>query len=113
MSAPAELPEPQSELPEIPQRQLRNNVSGVLREVRSGHSYTITVDGAPVADLIPHRRTRRRTAVPRDEVLAAFVGLSPAAHDWAAESAEVVDDSIFDPYDRAHRLGQFAPGESE
>ncbi|MCP2316336.1 Antitoxin component of toxin-antitoxin stability system, DNA-binding transcriptional repressor [Nocardia amikacinitolerans] len=106
MSGPAELPE-------IPQRELRNNVGDVLRDVRCGRSYTIMVDGAPVADLIPHNRRRRGTAVPQDEVLAAFVGLPATAHDWAAESTEAVDDSDYDPYDRAHRLGRFAVGDSE
>jgi prevent-host-death family protein len=65
-----------AELPEIPQRELRNNASRVLRDVRAGRSYTITVDGTPVADLIPHRNVRRRIAVPRDEVIAAFAGLT-------------------------------------
>ncbi|MFI2473912.1 hypothetical protein [Nocardia xishanensis] len=27
----------------------------MLRDVSAGQSYTITVDGTPVADLIPHR----------------------------------------------------------
>ncbi|WP_431956721.1 type II toxin-antitoxin system Phd/YefM family antitoxin [Nocardia lijiangensis] len=106
MSAPAELPE-------IPQRELRNNAGRVLRDVSAGQSYTITVDGTPVADLIPHRRVTRRTAVPRNEVLAAFVGLSSTTHDWATESAEVVDDSVYDPYDRARRLGEFAVDENK
>ncbi|MEV0030619.1 type II toxin-antitoxin system prevent-host-death family antitoxin [Nocardia sp. NPDC050793] len=106
MSAPAELPE-------IPQRELRNNAGRVLRDVSAGQSYTITVDGTPVADLIPHRRVTRRTAVPRNEVLAAFVGLSPSTHDWATESAELVDDSIYDPYDRARRVGEFAADENK
>ncbi|MGV9668693.1 type II toxin-antitoxin system Phd/YefM family antitoxin [Nocardia niigatensis] len=42
-----------AEFPEIPQRELRNDASRVLREVRAGRSYTITVDGTPVADLVP------------------------------------------------------------
>jgi prevent-host-death family protein len=95
-----------AELPEIPQRELRNDASRVLREVRSGQSYTITVDGAPVADLVPHRNAHRRAAVPRAEVIAAFVGLS--APDARSQADDLVDDSLYDPYDRAYRRGEFA-----
>jgi len=38
---------------EIPQRELRNNVSAVLREVEAGASLRVTVRGRPVADLVP------------------------------------------------------------
>ncbi|MFC4124594.1 type II toxin-antitoxin system Phd/YefM family antitoxin [Nocardia rhizosphaerae] len=105
MSSPAEMPE-------IPQRELRNEASRVLRDVRGGQSYTITVDGSPVADLIPHRHRRRRIAVPRDEVLNAFADLA-SPRDTAHSSAEsAVDDSLYDPYDRAHRRGTFAAEDS-
>ncbi|HUY29094.1 MAG TPA: type II toxin-antitoxin system prevent-host-death family antitoxin [Candidatus Binataceae bacterium] len=51
----------------IPQRELRNRVSGVLRRVEAGESLRITVDGRPVADLVPI--TAARTWVPKDRVL--------------------------------------------
>ena len=35
----------------IPQRELRNGVSRVLREVEAGEDMRITVDGCPVAKL--------------------------------------------------------------
>jgi prevent-host-death family protein len=38
----------------IPQRELRNNVSDVLRRVERGERFLITVDGRPVAELGPH-----------------------------------------------------------
>ncbi|TLF82313.1 type II toxin-antitoxin system Phd/YefM family antitoxin [Nocardia cyriacigeorgica] len=102
MSLPAELPE-------IPQRELRNDASRVLREVRAGQGYTITVDGTPVADLVPHRHLNRRVAVPREEVITAFAGLPAGAERWREDLDEAVDDSLYDPYDRAHRRGEFAP----
>jgi prevent-host-death family protein len=39
-------------------RELRNNVSAVLRRVESGERLTVTVDRRPVAELIPLRRRR-------------------------------------------------------
>lgn len=38
---------------EIPQRELRNNVSAVLREVEAGDTVRVTVRGRPVAELVP------------------------------------------------------------
>lgn len=37
----------------IPQRELRNNVSDVLRRAEAGERFTITVNGRPVAELGP------------------------------------------------------------
>jgi prevent-host-death family protein len=38
---------------EIPQRELRNNVSAVLRDVEAGIPVRVTVRGRPVAELVP------------------------------------------------------------
>ena len=53
----------------IPQRELRNRISQVLRSVESGERMQITVDGRPIAELAP-LGGRRRTFMSRDEVLA-------------------------------------------
>lgn len=37
----------------IPQRELRNNVSDVLRRVKEGESFTVTTNDEPIARLIP------------------------------------------------------------
>ena len=42
----------------IPQRELRNRVSEVLRRAEQGEEFVITIDGRPVAELGPHRRKR-------------------------------------------------------
>jgi len=42
----------------IPQRELRNRVSDVLRRAEQGEQFVITVDGRPVAELGPHRPRR-------------------------------------------------------
>ena len=52
----------------IPQRELRNQISRVLREVEAGERMRVTVDGRPVADLVPLAGARR-TFVPRDDLL--------------------------------------------
>jgi prevent-host-death family protein len=44
---------------DIPARELRNDVSGVLRRVEAGEHLRVTVSGRPVAELVPlpHRPT--------------------------------------------------------
>jgi len=44
----------------IPHRELRNNSSGILREVQSGESFEITNNGKVVALLIPPPRVAGR-----------------------------------------------------
>ena len=43
----------------IPQRELRNNVSEILRRAEQGERFTITVAGRPVAELGPAARRPR------------------------------------------------------
>jgi prevent-host-death family protein len=46
----------------IPQRELRNDVAEVLREVAGGRRVRITVRGRPVADLVPVSEPKRFVA---------------------------------------------------
>lgn len=55
---------------DIPQRELRNNVSAVLRAAEAGATYTITVDGRPVAELGPHRGRQWVTRATIEDLLA-------------------------------------------
>ncbi len=59
----------------IAQRDLRNDVSAILRRVAAGESFTVTVRGEPVAELTPIRKPRR--FVPRNEVLAIRAASPP------------------------------------
>ena len=43
-------------MPDIPQKELRNNIGEVLRRAEAGEELTITVAGRPVATLGPVRR---------------------------------------------------------
>ena len=78
----------------IPQRELRNNIGRVLRQVEAGERLRITVDGRPVADLIPVARAQR-TFVPRADVsrLLARAPLDPDfAQDLAAVTGATIDE---------------------
>ena len=52
---------------EIPQRELRNEISRVLADVERGTRFRITVNGRTVAELVP--ASQRRTWVPREDFL--------------------------------------------
>jgi prevent-host-death family protein len=56
---------------EIPQRELRNDVSKVLERVARGERLRVTVRGRPVADLVPVSEARQFVA--RSEVGAILV----------------------------------------
>ncbi len=78
----------------IPQRELRNHVSAVLREVEAGERLRITVDGRPVADLVASAGARR-PFVPRDAIaqLLAHAPLDRAfARDVAAAAGATIDE---------------------
>lgn len=78
----------------IPQRELRNNISSVLRAAEAGETFTITVRGRPVARVVPPGDSGRpRTDVDREtirRILAAPVDPELAAELDAAEAD--VDD---------------------
>ena len=50
-------------------RQFVADSGSVTRGLRQGRSYTLTLNGEPLARMIP---IRRRRAVPKEEVLAIF-----------------------------------------
>lgn len=68
-------------MPVIAQRELRNNVSDVLRRAEGGERFTITVNGRPVAELGPARSGH--LAAP-DE-LARILSDAPVDTGWAQE----------------------------
>lgn len=45
---------------DLPSRDLRNDVSGVLRRVEAGERLRVTINGRPVAELVP-LPTRQQT----------------------------------------------------
>lgn len=73
----------------IPQRELRNNVSEILRRAEQGERFTITVSGRPVAELGPPAKDRRgATFAELWDVLAR----SPADPTWADDLRRMRDE---------------------
>lgn len=80
---------------EITQRELRNESGAIMREVERGESFTITRNGTPIGRLIP---LRRRTFVPRAEVLAAFATAPVLDSERFRADLDAIADQ--DPFDR-------------
>jgi prevent-host-death family protein len=73
----------------IPQRELRNNVSDVLRRAESGERFTITVAGRPVAELgPPGERERAATLADLQQILDG----TPVDARWVDELARQRDE---------------------
>ncbi len=70
----------------IPQRELRNNVSDVLRRAEAGERIVVTVDGRPVAELVPFSGNRA-TATMR-----TLRALAPPDEDWLGDQQKLRDD---------------------
>jgi prevent-host-death family protein len=83
----------------IAQRELRNQIGRVLREVEAGERVRITVNGRPVADLVPIGQTRR-TFVPREEVLK-MIREAPLDANFAADVAAVTGGTIDELWPKA------------
>ncbi len=74
--------------------------------VADGESFTVTVHGHPVADLVPHQRQLPRRLVPASEFDATVAQLPPVdPEQWRRDLDEA--DAIFgddvptDPWDEA------------
>jgi prevent-host-death family protein len=81
-------------LREVPQRELRNRTADVLREVESGTTVRITVNGRPVADLTPIRRRARFVGADALDRLYA----EPADPSWPDDLADLRADQPADPW---------------
>jgi prevent-host-death family protein len=79
----------------IPVRDLRNNVSDVLRRVEAGETLEITVNDRPVAMLVP-RRNRPRTMA-TSALLGRLRRADPGLRDELAALVDTTDD-LDDPW---------------
>ena len=78
---------------DIPARELRNDVSEVLRRVEAGERLRVTVSGRPVAELVP-LPSRPRT-IAWDEFRRALEG-AQADHELAVQLRELVPETTAD-----------------
>ena len=78
---------------EIPQRELRNDVARVLKDVAGGQTLRVTVHGRPVADLVPISETRRYATAAEVERIIKETPLDAAfLDDVHAALASTVDE---------------------
>jgi prevent-host-death family protein len=76
----------------IRQSELRNNNAEIMRRVADGESFTITVHGRPVADLMPHQRQATSQFVPVVEFEARIAQLGPVDGDqWYRDIRDDAD----------------------
>ena len=73
----------------IPQRELRNNVSDVLRRAEQGERFTITVAGRPVAELGPLAQTGRGASFAD---LRRILQETPVDAEWAEDLKRMRDE---------------------
>jgi antitoxin (DNA-binding transcriptional repressor) of toxin-antitoxin stability system len=78
-------------------RQFVADSGSVTRGLRQGRSYTLTLNGEPLARMVP---IRRRRAVPKEEVLAIFA-TAPAidADELREDLDDFIDQEIRDPFE--------------
>jgi prevent-host-death family protein len=82
----------------IPQRELRNRSGEILRQAEKGQTFTVTVDGRPVAVIGPYPR---RQWVPRAELLD-LLRSGPPDPEFAQDIAELGGtlEDLTDPWQR-------------
>lgn len=82
-------------------RQFVADSGSVTRGLRQGRTYTLTLNGEPLAKMVP---IRRRQAVPKEEALAIF-RTAPALdlEDLRTDLDEAVDQELRDPYEGTGR----------
>ncbi|EJZ12180.1 type II toxin-antitoxin system Phd/YefM family antitoxin [Mycolicibacterium vaccae] len=79
---------------EVASRELRNETASLLRRVQAGEDVTITLNGRPVARLVPFEPSRRRWLT-RDELISRMrsAQADPGMRDdLAALAGETTDD---------------------
>ena len=92
---------PGRESTDVSVRQFVADSGAVTRGLRQGHAYTLTLNGEPLARMIP---IRRRQAVPKDEVLAIFAAAPSIDVDELRSDLDVVvTQDLRDPYEGTGR----------
>jgi antitoxin (DNA-binding transcriptional repressor) of toxin-antitoxin stability system len=92
---------PGDQAADISVRQFVADSGSVTRGLRQGRSYVLTLNGQPLARIVP---VRQRLAVPKDEVLAEF-SAAPVIDvtELRADLDEAVGQDTRDPYEGTGR----------
>jgi antitoxin (DNA-binding transcriptional repressor) of toxin-antitoxin stability system len=78
-------------------RQFVADSGSITRGLRQGRTYTLTLNGEPLARMVP---IRRRRAVPKEEVFAIFA-TAPVidVDELRVDLDEIVGQELRDPYE--------------
>jgi antitoxin (DNA-binding transcriptional repressor) of toxin-antitoxin stability system len=88
---------PGEQATDVSVRQFVADSGAVTRGLRQGRTYTLTLNGEPLAKMIP---IRRRRAVPKEQVLAIFATAPVVDADGLrADLDEAVSQDLRDPYE--------------
>jgi antitoxin (DNA-binding transcriptional repressor) of toxin-antitoxin stability system len=88
---------PSEQAADVSVRQFVADSGAITRGLRQGRTYTLTLNGEPLAKMIP---IRRRRAVPKEEVLAIFATAPVVdADELRADLDEAVSEDLRDPYE--------------
>ena len=88
---------PNERATDVSVRQFVADSGSVTRGLRQGRAYTLTLNGEPLAKMIP---IRRRRAVPKEEVLAIFATAPIIDGDeLRADLEDSVSEDLRDPYE--------------
>lgn len=92
---------PSGQPTDISVRQFVADSGAVTRGLRQGRAYTLTLNGEPLAKMIP---IQRRRAVPKDEVLAIFATAPVVDPDeLRADLDEAISQDLRHPYEGTGR----------
>jgi antitoxin (DNA-binding transcriptional repressor) of toxin-antitoxin stability system len=92
---------PSGQPTDVSVRQFVADSGAVTRGLRQGRAYTLTLNGEPLAKMIP---IQRRRAVPKEEVLAIFATAPVVdADELRADLDQAVSQDLRDPYEGTGR----------
>jgi antitoxin (DNA-binding transcriptional repressor) of toxin-antitoxin stability system len=92
---------PNERATDVSVRQFVADSGAVTRGLRQGRAYTLTLNGEPLAKMIP---IRRRRAIPKEEVLAIFAAAPIIdADELRADLEDSVSEDLHDPYEGTGR----------
>jgi antitoxin (DNA-binding transcriptional repressor) of toxin-antitoxin stability system len=91
------MPVPERLPTDVSVRQFVADSGAVTRGLRQGRQYVLTLNGEPLAKMVP---IRRRRSVPKEEALAIFA-TAPIidADDLRADLDATVNQELHDPYE--------------